>query len=147
MLTNCELALATALAIVLPAVKHLYCLWHIEKNIAKIGLTGDKFNNFMHDWKTSIVQAETEERLEEGINSLRSRCIVKPQFVKIMEYIDKLLHDKQSYVRAWTDQYCHLGPRNTSRIEGAHRAMKDTLNHSNGTLYTVIIEVQRGGDG
>ena len=80
--------------------------------------------------------------LEEGINSLQSRYLVERQFAKIMEYIDKLLHNKQSYVHAWTNQYCHLGQRNTSRIEGAHCVMNDTLNHSNGKFYTVITHIR-----
>ena len=144
-LTDREPALASAIRAIMPAVKQIYCLWHIEKNIVtncKSGLSTDELTSFINDWKTSIVQAETVEGLGEGIESLRQKYQHQRQFEKSMEYADRLLLDKEYYVHAWTDQYCHLGQRNTSRVEGAHRALKDTLGRSNGDLVTVITRIK-----
>ncbi len=107
-LTDREPALALALENCLPSVKQIYCLWHIEKNIAtkcKGGLSKDEFSGFIDDWKKWIVQAGTEEGLEEGIEALRSKYQPKRQFETIMDYIDSLLHDRTRFVHAWTNQY------------------------------------------
>ena len=144
-LTDREPALALAIQAVLPTVKQIYCLWHIEKNIStkcKSGLSNEEFTTFISDWKRWIVQAGTEEGLQEGIESLRSKYQANRQFEAIMEYIDHLLHDKERYVQVWTDKYLHLGQRNTSRAEGAHRALKDSLNQSNSDFFLVISRIQ-----
>ena len=143
-LTDREPALATALEIVLPNVKQIYCIWHIEKNIAtncKNGLTKEEFSGIVDHWKKWIVQAATEEGLREGTEALRSKYQPKRQFETILDYIDNLLHDRTRYVHAWTDRHLHLGQRNTSRVEGAHRALKDTLNKSNSDLFMVITRI------
>ena len=120
-LSDREPALAQALVSVLPAVKHIFCLWHIEKNIAtncKTGLSNEEFNTFMWDWKNWIVGAESHVILADGILSLESKYKAKRQFASIMDYIDGLLHDRIRYVHAWIDLHLHLGQRNTSRVEG-----------------------------
>ena len=144
-LTDREPALGTALRRVLPTIKQIFCLWHIEKNISancKTGLSGDEFNEFVHDWKKWIVEAETEESLEEGIEGIRAKYQRKRQFETILDYIAMLLHDKESYCHAWTDQHLYLGQRNTSRVEGAHRALKDSLGGSTGDFVAVIQRVR-----
>ena len=69
--TDREAALTAALERALPPVKQIYCLWHIEKNIATNfngWLSRDEFNSFMFDQKDWIVEAGTEEGLVEGID-------------------------------------------------------------------------------
>jgi hypothetical protein len=44
---------------------------------------------------------------------------------------------KERFVKAWADTCLHLGCRTTSRVEGAHSALKSYIQVSTGDLFSV----------
>ena len=71
------------------------------------------------------------------MDALRSQYPGK-RYEPALDYVEGLLEIQERFVHAYIDQYTHLGQRGNSRLEGNHRALKDTLQCSNGDMYLVI---------
>ena len=73
-ITDREQALAYAIKRVWDGnVAQILCYWHLSKNITancKSGLTNDEFDRFKNDWTGLIVDAATENALNEGVQRL-----------------------------------------------------------------------------
>jgi hypothetical protein len=146
-LTDREPALAAALSTIYPDSERVYCLWHILKNIAtncKTGLTKEEYDGFIADWLACIQRAPSEEALAEGILMIAEKYKGegKEQFRGIIGYTEQLMDHKTYFIQAWTDQWLHLGNRNTSRGEGAHWSLKNTLALSSGDFVMVTERVK-----
>ena len=141
-LTDREEALATGITRVWDGqVAQIYCFWHITKNIAtkcKQGLPKKDYEDFLSDWTEWIVNAVSQESMDKGVGMLRAKYSGRTRYDKILSYVIDLLGCKEEYVHAWTDQHLHHGNRNTSRGEAAHNALKTSLSHSKGNLYSAI---------
>ena len=57
----------------------------------------------------------------------------------VIEYLtNEYIHKKEKFVRAYTNHNLHLGNVASSRVEGAHAALKKCLGGSTGNLYIVF---------
>ena len=66
------------------------------------------------------------------------------QYPRLLQYIQKTWTGPwaNKFIRAYTDQYLHLGNRVTSKIEGGHSILKNYLQISTGDLKMVLEKVQ-----
>ena len=124
-------------------VRHLLCIWHIGNDVENMvdKLCGGKKNQQgqifrQTKWNplvNSLTIAEFENKWE-GIVSLwstRNRSVVR--------YLaGTWIPHKEKFVRAWTNDYLHLGNQTTSRVESQHSSFKYYLGSGNSSFDTLF---------
>ncbi|CAB4394027.1 unnamed protein product [Rhizophagus irregularis] len=142
--TDRELAFMKALEIILSDSANLLCLWHISKNIlknCKSQFSEEKENKENDEWQlflakwNDVVQSISEDEFNEKWQIFCSAYANKPRIIKYLE--DTWILWKKKFVKAWTNKFFHLKTTVTSRVEGAHSALKASLQVSTGDLYRV----------
>ena len=143
LVTDRDLALLNAIAVVFPTSFRHICIWHVEKNVLIQATTtiSDTVQReqFMQQW-TKILASDSVATYEDRLRDLRHQFSEYPLLLK---YLDDtwLLPWKQSIVRAWTDCQLHFGHRATSRVEGSHKSVKTYLQVSTGDLKSVFDKI------
>lgn len=136
--TDKDQALSSAISLVFPGSAHLLCRWHINKNIhahCKNDLGVERFAKLMSLWKDLVQAASAEEYL---------RCVEKvKKFLadqpRMFFYInDTWLSVKEKFVAVWINRYLHLDNIATSRVEGAHAALKSWIPNSFANLRGLL---------
>ncbi len=93
----------------------------------------------MRAWM-DLIHSQTVEELQHARQHLYNVYGVKN--LALMSYLEQhWLVFEFSVVRLWINRYMHFGNTVTSRTEGAHARLKDTLQVSTGDLLTVITRV------
>lgn len=142
--TDRELALMNALETTFPDSANLLCLWHISKNILKNcksqfsketeNENNDEWQLFLEKWN-DIVQSVTENEFNEKWQTFYSTYANKSRIITYFE--NTWMPWKEKFVKAWTNEFLHLGTTVTSRVEGAHSTLKANLQVSTGDLYRI----------
>jgi len=144
--TDCERALINAIGVSFPFSNTLLCTWHIAKNV--LARTKGEFGagdteihkTFLSTW-AEVCNAATMDNFHESIEALDELCIVCPRAV---EYVKTTwLPYKEKFVRAWTDQFLHLGQVATSRVEGNHAMLKKRIEVSSRNLLDAFFCIDR----
>ena len=146
--TDRELALMAALSEVFPRVKHLLCVWHINKNIlAKcrkhfVGIGGDEdkaWDSFMSSWSECTEATTVDDYEASWLRFMHRYRRVSPQS---LAYIDTTwIVYKERFVKAFVNRYLHLGCRSTSRVEGNHSVLKNSIVSSTKNLLSVCSSI------
>ena len=151
--TDGDKAMAKAIKAVLPMSKHLLCLYHINKNIAKHckGALGDKWDSFIRGW-WKIVN-NTDIRSAATINEEFHRLLVDHNIADLCtsegtheEGMEDVLEDKDpvgcaAYMRhlwrlrkVWAKRFTHeyvtRGISSTQRSEALHHMLGKFINHN-----------------
>lgn len=74
-ITDRDQKLKTAIAVVFPESRHMYCQWHIWKNICehKAGIASEDWNELEQDYSRDVVHAKTANDAREGIRLLNAK--------------------------------------------------------------------------
>ena len=123
-----ELALIANFETYLSNSKHILCRWHINKNIVakckRFFTVDDNLDAFMSDCN-NLWNSENEDLFNENWNKMQS--IWKKHSGAINYLLKTWIPWKESIVDFWIDRHMHLGNSTSSRIEGAHSALKKHL--------------------
>ena len=142
--TDRELALMSAIAIVFPSTKNLLCIWHVNKNILAYATTKfastDDTNAYMDDWN-QLLYSSSELDFEANWATFQMKW--RPSHDALVQYVYEtwLIH-KDKIVRYWTGRFPHFGMTSTSRIEGNHYVVKRVLGIVNNDLLTVFKKIR-----
>ena len=126
-LTDCELALLRANNEVFPTTPNYICIWHINKNVTlhcKSGLSEEQWNEFLKGW-TGVCLSQTEADFDSNWDAFSAKHGVDTRQVNYL--LTTWLPHKQRFVAAWTNKDRHLDNTATSRVEGAHAALKNQI--------------------
>ena len=141
--TDRERALLTAIGNVFPDARNLLCIWHINKNVlAKckpLFSDGARFDAFMASWN-AVVYSETAAEYEEQWRTLREDFASCQRAIRYLE--EQWCPYKERFVHAWTNEHFHMGTTVTSRIEGSHAVLKDSIKASTVDLYDMFHRIE-----
>ena len=146
--TDRELALMNALEIIFPDSANLLCVWHINKNILKNckpqfpketeNEENDEWQLFLAKWN-DVVQSITEDEFNEKWQAF---CFTYANKSHVITYLENIwIPWKEKFVKAWTNEFLHLGITVTSCVKGAHSTLKTYLQVSTGDLYRVHMAI------
>ena len=142
--TDRELAILNALEKTFPAIPHILCQWYVRKNVEnntrgcystpeKGQLFHPEYQKFLAAWE--LLMSSPDERTYNGRLSVFENHTF-PQ--KAVDYCKKTwLIWKEKLVAAWVDCIPHFRNKNTSRLEGSHKHIKDWIGSANCDLKTV----------
>src|SRR5436305_6604261 len=102
------------------------------------GTESDKVKEFLTEW-TTMVNHSTVSEFEDSWVKLQEKWNETASSQDVIEYLtNEYIHKKEKFVRAYTNHNLHLGNVTSSRVEGAHAALKKYLGGSTGNLYIVF---------
>jgi MULE transposase domain len=136
--TDRDQALAAAITTVFPASPHLLCVWHINKNIQakwKADLGQDKYKELLSSWRGAI-DACSKSGYVKAVDDLRDHLADRRDIFVYLS--DTWLVERRKFVAAWIDRHLHLGNAATSRVEGAHAALKKWISNSTTNLRGLL---------
>jgi hypothetical protein len=139
-----DLALFNAINDVFPLSKIILCTWHINGNIAK-NLKGKveafvSWKEFLEDWNKVMYASEEDEFLESWAAMIFKYGI----FSEVINYLGNTwIPLKENFVACWINKFPHLGGHTSSRVEGAHAALKSYMNLSTGDLLIAKENIER----
>lgn len=136
--TDRDQALAAAITTVFPGSPHLLCIWHINKNIQakwKADLGHDKYKELLSSWR-GVVDARSESSYAKAVDDLRDHLAGRRDIFAYLS--DTWLVERKKFVAAWIDRHLHLGNAATSRVEGAHAALKKWISNSTTNLRGLL---------
>jgi hypothetical protein len=163
--TDCEEALIKAIKSEFLSTKTVIYYWHINVNVTKnckqyfetaeewdlffkgfkdcvFAKTLDEFEDIIKEWKedwfwndgnpcTLVNRNPTEEEVQDCARKEESR-------LALLYCLGKWLGTyKKKVIHTYIDQFFHYGTTTTSRLEGAHRVMKDWIGAPNKNLTAV----------
>lgn len=147
MLTDRELALMNAIKEVFPSVENLLCIWHINKNVlahCKMAFTTkEDWDAFNTAWR-AVIYADSVQTFETRWRELSDYYGDEDIYPGVVAYLQETwLNDKVAprFLVHHTNQIMHFGNTATSRVESAHRRLKQGLQTSVGDLKTVVDEI------
>lgn len=140
-LTDGEKGLISSIHRVFPGAANLLCIWHVNKNVVKNCKksfnTEEIWVQFYDEWQ-NLIHSSTEELFNVNWDNFHAKWI---EHTECLDYLSDLLfrhHYRRKFVACWTDKILHFGNVATSRVEGAHWALKRNLLSSIGDLKTVV---------
>ena len=137
--TDRDLGLMGAIRAVFPGARHVLCLWHVAKNVVarckRYFRSDEAWDEFFQAWG-ALLRSATVDAYFEALGDFRVCFAGAPQAVAYLERT--WLPYKESLIKAWTDRAMHFGVSTTSRVEGAHSALKGYLQISTGDLQAVV---------
>jgi hypothetical protein len=146
--TDRDLALISAIGDEVPQFPHLLCVWHIHKNVQahckKEFTTNEEYNDFFGHW-IKICSAHTEKLYEQAKSQMEAFLADKQH---VFRYLNEtwLVH-REKFVVAWSQEWLHLGNSATSRVEGAHAAVKHWITNSTADILSVFELVEKSVEG
>ena len=140
--TDRDLGLMSAIREIFPRARNVLCLWHVAKNVLarckRHFPTGDDWTGFLAAWQ-ALLASPTPEDYDARLSDFRTRYCGLPA----LPYLERTwLPYKEALVLAWTNRALHLGLTTTSRVEGAHSALKTYLQVSTGDLHAVVGRIE-----
>ena len=128
MVTGREMALINSIEQTFPAVKHILCKWHLEKDIlAKCRSNfadDDQWKLFIQQWNALVFSGD-EAEFSEQWRTIGTAFATVPG---MLNYIDTTwMPFKERFAMPWTKDHFNMGHTVTSRIESAHALLKTHL--------------------
>lgn len=139
LITDRELALMNPLEEIFPESRHLLCSWHgkTRRFYPKPPKLDDLHPDhvvFLEAWKF-LIASPSEEAYKARLHAFLHGGF--PQGA--VDYVVKTwLIWKEKLVSCWVDDIAHFRNKNTSRLEGMHKVLKDYISTPIGTLLTVF---------
>lgn len=145
--TDRELALMEAIEARFPrpTTKHILCLWHVHRNVAKnckaSFATDEEWEAFLIAWH-AVIYASTVDDLTAAWTTL-----VKEYAEEHYDDVDYVFNTwlepwRTRLCKAYTNDIMHFGTTTTSRVEGIHRVLKTNLKFSTGDLMAVVDSIE-----
>ncbi len=137
--TDRDLALMNGIKEVFPEAHNILCMWHIDKNILtnckKYFPSEESWTTFMREWKAFVWSRTEEEANGKWARITSSGAWPQP----VIAYVQTtwLVH-AQHFMHASVNVYPHLGCLTTSRVEGAHAAVKSWISSSTSDMRGVV---------
>ena len=124
-------------------VRHLLCIWHIANDVENMvdKLCGRKRNQQGQVFKKSrwnpLVESSTLDEFEERWQSIVTTWSVRNR--KVVRYLaGTWIPLKEKFVRAWSNDFLHMGNQTTSRVESQHSSFKYYLGSGNSSFDTLF---------
>ncbi|KAG1439492.1 hypothetical protein G6F56_012278 [Rhizopus delemar] len=144
--TDRELALISAIAVVVPDAYNILCRWHINKNIkVKIakyfpGISAERKDEILKAWSSMVSSSSTEVDFERNFSEFSMQFTSGEAGIRFIDYIKDtwVENHKEKFVAAWTDEHMHFNSTSSSRVEGAHLMLKRYIKSSTGHIDTVF---------
>ena len=125
--TDKDDALAAAIAQVFPGADHLLCRWHVNKNVAAkckpIFGDGERWDSFLKLFN-AVCASPTADEYELRLMALLDAESGEDWAAAVRYVRSEWLSHKEKIVAAWTSLLLHFETTATSRVEGAHAALK-----------------------
>jgi histone-lysine N-methyltransferase SETD2 len=125
--TDRELALMRATEIAFPVAHKMLCQWHICKNVVakhRTGFTEEDWQTFMTLF-SGVMRAGTKDELQEKLVQIQMEWVgTQPRAV---QYVLSWMQYKTYFIGAYVDRMPHFESSSSSRVEGAHSALKQRL--------------------
>ena len=136
-----------------PGARVLLCRWHMNKSVLAFARTicTEEFGR-THNGSCWVDSEETNNFMKVYYSTLNSKT--EDEFNERMESIGKLSERMRTYladnwfnrhrdklVSAWTDTVLHFGLTATSKVEGAHRVIKDWLGGSRCDILSLFLRL------
>ena len=138
--TDKDDALAAAIAQVFPGADHLLCRWHVNKNVAAkckpIFGDGERWDSFLKLFN-AVCASPTADEYELRLMALLDAESGEDWAAAVRYVRSEWLSHKEKIVAAWTSLLLHFETTATSRVEGAHAALKRMLSNRTGDLLRV----------
>jgi hypothetical protein len=96
--------------------------------------TVELYDNFFTQWQ-KVMYSGTVGEFDENWNSLKICFGETSNPIKYLQ--DTWICHRKFFISCWVNQFLHLGSHVTSRVEGAHIALKNYLDNSLGDLLVV----------
>ena len=143
--TDNEDGLENAIEDIFPNAKHQLCTWHIEKKIlAKIsekfagGTESESVQELIKEW-TALVNCTNVESSNRAWAAMQEKWNNTSAGMGAIKYIhDEYIVRKEKFLKAYTNHNLHFENNASSRVEGAHGALKKYLGGSSGDLYIIF---------
>lgn len=140
--TDNDHALTAALAQVMPQTRHLFCLWHMNKNVVsncrKKFDEEESWQDFYSKWQT-VVYANVLSEFHDAWELLSIKY--EGSHPSCISYLDSLLKHKDKFIKCYTNKVKHFGNTATSRSESGHAKLKRELVVSTGNLKQVVDKI------
>jgi hypothetical protein len=97
------------------------------------------------DWHTfvtffsGVMRAGTEDELQEKLVQIQTEWVGTQ--LRAVQYVLSWMQYKTYFVSAYVDKVPHFESSSSSRVEGAHSALKQRLQVSTGDMMTVVERV------
>jgi hypothetical protein len=147
--TDCDFALMNALQHVFPSSYHILCRWHVRRSVQSrcksyfssrrvsnrqnaTSAQNDLVKDFMCGWD-EVVFSEDVATFRIKWRKLQSDFRRERLLVDYLR--DTWLPMKEHFMAPWVDEQLHFGATETSRVEGFHSVLKQTLSVSSSTLW------------
>ncbi|KAK8918713.1 hypothetical protein KSP39_PZI021107 [Platanthera zijinensis] len=140
LVTDREIALMNAIAVVFPGAKNILCKFHISRNILahckKEFKNGKEWEKFNGKWQQLVDSPRESDFYQTFLEMKTEYEIAYPQ---VYSYVVTtwITPYKEYFVAAWVDMHLHLGNSTTNRVEGSHSQLKKFLEVSIGNLATI----------
>ena len=143
LITDADLAFANAITIEYPDASHLWCLWHVNKNVkthmSEYIIFEEEQKEFIEIWFKVLYSFSVEE-YERNWGAMKEAYSDMPDLLTHLQ--DTWLDHKETIVKCYTNLVAHMGNTSTSRTEGGHAALKRRLEVSIGDLLTVVMKIE-----
>ncbi|KAK8942675.1 hypothetical protein KSP39_PZI009519 [Platanthera zijinensis] len=140
LVTDREVALMNAIAVIFPQAKNILCRFHISRNILahckRLFKKGEEWEEFIATWH-QLVNSERESDFYSLFLDLKNKYECTNPEVYSYVVSTWITPYKEYFVSAWVDMHLHLGNCTTNRVEGSHSQLKRFLEVSIGNLSTV----------
>ena len=143
--TDNEDGLENAINDVFPNAKHQLCTWHIEKKtLTKLsekfagGTESESVQEIIKEW-TALINCTDVESSDRAWATMQEKWNNTSAGMEAIKYIcNEYMVRKEKFLKAYTNRNLHFGNNASSRVEGAHAALKKYLGGSNADLYLVF---------
>lgn len=127
------------------AIKHVLCLWHVHRNVAKnckaSFATNEEWEAFLTAWN-AVIYVSSVDGLKAAWKSLvQQYCESNYNDVEYV-YNTRLEPWKTRLCKAYTNDIMHFGTTTTSRAEGIYHVLKANLKSSTGDLMAVVDSIE-----
>jgi hypothetical protein len=144
--SDCAPQLKTAIEAVFPDAKHLYCIWHLSKNMMtnlRPACGGDDglWHRVSSKWWQIVKQSDSSSRATFDAEWDALGALLDESTGKSMDtaraWLAKMALEREHWAYRFTWQYVTLGLHSTQRIEAVHSAISHFLRAS--TLLTLLL--------
>ena len=146
--SDCAPQLKVAVAAVFPDAKHLYCIWHLSKNMMtnlRPACGGDDalWHRVSSMWWKIAKQSDSSSRATfdaewAALGALLDESTAAgPSMDTARAWLAKMALEREHWAYRFTWQYVTLGLHSTQRIEAVHSAISHFLRAS--TLLTLLL--------
>ncbi len=145
LMTNRDLRLINVLHLIFFIVRHLLCVWHVNKNVLthckSDFIIKETWEKFYSKWQ-AMMYAHIIEIYQEKWNKLQNDYYAK--HFEIINYLKNIWIRSfdRKIIKCYTNKIRHFFIISTSRSKNAHRVLKHNLNFSTDDLKMMMNNIE-----